>query len=64
MDDPNYEAIRARERAEAERERAAADLVKSAVTFAADLIAGRAGISVTPDGAAGWNVRFVRDPPR
>lgn len=63
MGDQTYEAIRARERAEAEREKASAKAVSTAVAAFADFFNGRAMLSITPSQATGmaWQVRFSRD---
>lgn len=69
MGDPTYEAIRARERAEAEREKAFADATRAALEGVMDFFNGRATIVVTPtylgSGASSpspISIRFVRDP--
>jgi hypothetical protein len=72
MGDPVYEAIRGRERAEAERERAAANVITSMMTAVTDFLNGKARVEITskpttdaakPEVATGTSmqVRFVRD---
>jgi hypothetical protein len=65
MGDPTYEAIRARERAEAERERAGSEVTKTAIAAFVDFFNGRATLSITPPQATemAWQIRFIRDPP-
>ena len=65
MGDPTYEAIRARERAEVERERAGSEVTKTAIAAFIDFFNGHANFSITPPQAAGmaWQIRFIRDPP-
>jgi len=65
MGDSTYEAIRARERAEAERERAGSEVTKTAIAAFTDFFNGRANLSITPPQATGmaWQIRFVRDTP-
>ena len=68
MGDPIYEAKRARELAEAEARRAAAEVGKQTAQAVIDFLAGRAALVVTAPashqfGPLSWSVRFVRDPP-
>ena len=60
MGDPTYEAIRAREKAEAESDRAAAEAMRAAVSAFADFFSGRATLSIV-NAAGDLHIRFVRD---
>jgi hypothetical protein len=71
MGDPTYEAIRARERAEAEAGRLIAEAGRTAAQAFTDFFNGRAALQITPSmggmGAGGmypgWSIRFIRDAP-
>lgn len=68
MSDSAFEAIRARERAEAERDKLAAEARKAALSAFVDFCSGRATLQITPPRSsyvaegAPWIIRFIRDP--
>lgn len=64
MGDPTYEAIRARERAEVERERAGSEVTKTAIAAFIDFFNGHANFSITPPQAAGGKYDLFEIPRR
>jgi hypothetical protein len=67
MGDPTYDAMRAAAKAEAARDKLAAEVLMAALEALGAFFKGKATLSVTPTipqglgGAVGWNIRFVRD---
>lgn len=67
MGDPTYEAIRARERAEADAAKAFAAAGKATAEAVTNFLTGKASLWVAPSltgvgGTPSWTIRFLRDP--
>jgi hypothetical protein len=66
MGDPTYEAIRARQRAEAAKVKAQDDAAKAAADAFIAFFNGKARLEILPPlpmTRPAWQVRFVRDEP-
>lgn len=61
MGNPAYDARRAAEQSIAERDKAAADMGKTAVEALQDFLNGKARIAIQPLVTGGHSIRLVRD---
>ncbi len=64
MGNPAYDARRAAERADAEKDRAASEAAQAALEAFTAFMSGRASLQISPNalgGFGGWSIRLYRD---